>query len=371
VYAFDAPLAAALAGPHRPCARASFLAPSGAVAAAYEGAGSILTGGGVSFDRSRVGRRSGALDLANRAGALSPQDAEDLAFPGTLIRLERGAVIGAGRSYGLLATLRIRSFDAAMTGRLALTCEDVLEVLAQPFGEVLTISAGTPAAEVLRLAWEPVLGDSSTWSLDDGGRTVPARNLLEDEDRLGAVAQLMADLGLEVFSDRTGDVVLRPIPDPMAATVARRFERDAGVATMLDLTRSGSRTPFNRVIVVAESPDRTTVRAIAEVTDPGSPIHRDRIGLRTAPIYRSAQIPDQAAANAVAAVLLVQYSLFQDAVGGSSFPTLELDEDDVVEFVEPISGANDRYRLDRVTHPLVGGGTQMAATKVLPVFVTL
>lgn len=370
MYAFDAALAAALAGPHSPCARMSFLAPSGAVAAAYGGAGSILTGGSVTFDRTRVGRRSGALELANRDGALSPQDVEDLAFPGALVRLERGAVIGTGRSFGLLATLRIRSFDAAMTGRLALTCEDVLEVLAQPFGEVLTISAGTPAADVVRTAWEPVLGDSSTWSLDDAGRTVSARNLLEDEDRLAAIAQLMADLGLEVFSDRSGAVVLRPIPDPMAAVVVRRFERAAGVATMLDLVRSGSRTPYNRVIVVGESPDRPTVRAIAEVTDPASPIHRDRIGLRTAPVYRSAQIPDQAAANAVAAALLVQYSLFQDAVGGTSFPALELDEDDVAEYVEPISGANDRYRLDRVSHPLVAGGTQMSATKVLPVFVT-
>jgi hypothetical protein len=371
VYAFDAPLASALGGSHRPCARVSFLAPSGAVAAAYEGGGSILTGGGVSFDRTRVGRRSGSVELANRDGALSPQDVEDLAFPGARLRLERGAVIGTGRSYGLLATLRIRSFDAAMTGRLGLACEDVLEVLAQPFGEVLTVSAGTPAADVLRTAWEPVLGDASAWNLDDAGRTVPARSFLEDEDRLASVAQLMGDLGLEVFSDRTGNVVLRPIPDPMAAPVARRFERIEGVATMLDLVRSGSRTPYNRVIVVAESPDRPTVRAIAEVTDTSSPIHRDRIGLRTAPIYRSAQIPDQAAANAVAVALLVQYSLFQDAIGGTSFPALELDEDDVVEYVEPISGANDRYRLDRITHPLVSGGTQQAATKVLPVFVTL
>lgn len=368
MYDFDAPLAAALAGAHRPCSRIAFLDSSGAVAATYEAERSVLSGGSVQFDRARVGRRSATVELANPDGALSPQDVDDLAFPGARMRLERGAVIEDGRAYGLLATVRIATFTAGMDGRLALICQDVLEVLAQPFGEVVTITADTPAAEVVRTAWEPVLGDSSAWALDDAGRTVAARSFLEDEDRLAAVAQLMADLGLEVYSDRTGNVVLRPVPDPTTATTVRRFVRAAGRAEMLDLTRSGSRQPYNRVVVIAESPDRPTLRAIAEVTDPASPIHRDRIGLRTAPIHRSAQIPDQAAANAVAAALLLEYSLFQDAVGGTSFPALELDEGDVVEYVEPISGANDRYLLDRVTHPLVTGGTLQAATKVLPVF---
>lgn len=368
MYALDAMLSAVLEGRYSPCARFSFLAPDRTVLAVYEASGSILLGGNVTFDRTRAGRRSGTVELANPDGALSPQGPEDLAFPGNLVRVERGAVIDGGRAYALIATLSIASFGATMAGRLSLPLEDVLAPLAQPFGEVLTVSTGMTAADLVRLAWEPVLGDPSGWDLDDGGRTVAARTYLEDEDRLGAIAATMADLGLEVYSDRTGNVVLRPIPDPTAATTVRSFSRLAGTATMLDLERTGSRQPYNRVVVIGESPDRPTYRAVAEVTDPTSPIHADRIGLRTAPLYRSAQIPDQATANAVAAATLVGYSLYQDAVGGTVFPALELDEDDVVEFVEPISGANDRYRLDRVSHPIVAGGTTLAATKVLPVF---
>lgn len=361
-------LAAALAGKHDACARLVLLSPARAVLATYEASSAILEEGSVVFDLSRVGRRSGTVTLANPDGALSPQDPDSALFPSALVRLERGAVLGGVASYMTLATLSVARFRAPMAGHLSLDLDDVLSALAQPFGETVTIADGTPAEDVIRDLWGPVLGATDDWELDGDGRSVATRSLFDEDDRLTAVAEVMAELGLEVFSDRRGIPVLRPIPDPTTADAVRAYRQEAGTAMMLDLERAGDRLPYNRVVVIAERLDGTVLRAVAEVTDPGSPLHHDRIGVRTAPIHRSAGIPDQASANAVARALLVEHALYQDAVGGTAFPDPLLDEGDVVTFREPVSGTNDRYRIDRVSHPVTAGGMDLAASKVLPVF---
>lgn len=363
-------LSAALAGPHQPCSRIAVLSSlTGAETEAWEGAAGILEAASVSCDRSRHIRRTAEVTLVNRDGALSPQRPGDLFHPGSYVRLERGAIISGHRSYLPMMTGVVAAFRAGMDGRLSLHIEDPFYLLAQPFGEVVVIAAGTGAADALRTVWEPVLGDGSGWSLDADGRTVATRVFLEDEDRLSAVVAWMADLGLEVYADRLGLPTLQPIPDPSTAaavTVVKDFRADP---TILSLERSGDRLAYNRTIVETSPTDGSEpVRAIAEVTDPTSPIHEDRIGLRTAPVYRSAQVTDQAAANAVAKALLVEYSLVGDSIGGTAIPDPTLDEGDVVTVGETVSGADDRYRIERITHPVTTGALSFEATKVLPLF---
>lgn len=367
MYATDATVRAALLGGHEPVARLLSLAPDGTVREAWEAdRNARVLSGSAGYDRSREVRRTATVELENRTGSLSPQGPGDHFFGGERFRVERGLRIGGRAVYLPVATLIVASFGAAMNGRLSVSGEDPLTLLRQPLGDVLTIEAGTTAEEAFRLLVEPVLGADTGWALDGAGRTVGAtRSWAEDEDRLAALVSLMADLGLEVLADRLGDPVLRPIPDPTTAATVRTFERVAGVAAMLDLTRSGSARPFNKVVVIGEGPDRPTYRGVAEVTDPSSPMHQSAIGLRVAPYHRSAQIADQATANAVAQARLVELALWQDAVGGTAIPDPTLDEDDVVAFVEPVSGADDRYRLDALTLPIGTGAMTLAATKVV------
>jgi hypothetical protein len=277
-------LAAVLGGPHRPCARLVSLGSDGVARASWEGDGAILEDGSATYDRTRAVRRSGSATLANPTGSLSPQRPGDYLFTGERLRLERGAIIGQARVYGALITGVVTGFQSDMSGHLSVNIEDPMSLLAQPFGVVVSIEAGTPVADALVTLWGPVLGDASDWTLDDAGRTTPLRVFMEDDERLGAVTAFLTDLGLEAFMDRAGQVVLQAIPDPStqtAATAVRGF-LPGDEATLLDLSRSGDSRPYNRVVVVVETTDGTdTIRAEVSVTDPSSPIHADRIGIQT------------------------------------------------------------------------------------------
>jgi hypothetical protein len=366
-------LAAVLGGPHRPCARLVSLGSDGVARASWEGDGAILEDGSATYDRTRAVRRSGSATLANPTGSLSPQRPGDYLFTGERIRLERGAIIGQSRVYGTLITGVVTGFQAEMSGHLSITVEDPMSLLAQPFGVVVSIEAGTSAADALVTLWGPVLGDASDWTLDDAGRACPLRVFMEDDDRLSAVTAFLADMGLEAFADRSGQVVLQPIPDPStqtAATAVRGF-LPGDDATLLDLVRSGDSRPYNRVVVVIETTDGApTIRSEVSVTDASSPIHPDRIGIQTAPIHRLTG-GGLADANAAGRALLIQYSLFTDAVSGTAIPDQGIEAGDVVTLAESVSGATDLYVVDSVQHPVVTGSMSIAATRVVPLFATV
>ena len=361
-----------LRGSHRPCTRLHWLDSDDAILQTWQGGVSrtaILTGGDTVRDRGRMVRGSGSLVIANPDGDLSPQAPGDPFFGGERLRLEQGAYGDNGQPlWTVTFTGVVTNWTATMMGSLSVSVEDPTSLLAQPMGDAVSVPNGMSAADALRLLWEPVLGDSDDWELDGDGRSVSAGSWSADADRLAAGVELMAGLGLEVYADRLGRVVLRPVPDPTAQDIARTFTTTARNAAMLDMARSGSRQPYNRVIVVVDDPARETFFAIADVDEPGSPIHADTIGLRVAPVHRSALIPDQASANAVARALLGWYSRYADSVDGGFFPDPELLEGDVVSLTESITGTADRYLVESLSLPVVTGSMTLATSKVLPLF---
>jgi hypothetical protein len=369
MYAVPTDLDALLRGSHQARARLLALTDTGEVRRTWQDGTAALVSASVNFDRARAARRTGTAEIANRDGSLTPTAPGDLFHPGSRFRLERGGILDGLTVYVPMATLVVTRFGATMRGRLSITGEDPLWLCQQPMGEQMTLAPDMTAEAALRALLEPVLGDGDDWALDGAGRVLgTARTLFEDDDRLASAVSIMRGLGLEVFSDRLGAPVLRPTPDPTTATPVRTWTAAPRDAVFLDLSRTGDRLPMNRVVVIGEGPDRPTVRAVAEVTDPSSPLHRDRIGLRQAPVWRSEQVPDQAAANAVASALLVEQALIQDAISGDIVPDPLLDEDDVVEVTETISGTADRYRIDQVTHPVTPGALSVVATRVVPIF---
>jgi hypothetical protein len=258
-----------------------------------------------------------------------------------------------------------------MSGTINLSAEDPLSALEQPFGDPVTLPDGMAAAEALRTLWEPVLGEDAFGDMDDGGRVTVLRVFAEEEDRLDSGLSLMSDLGLEVGVSRTGLVELQERPDPTntdAVTVVREFLPDPGVAASLDLARSGSDKPYNRVVVLLERPDLATLRAEASITDPASDIHEDRIGRRVAPYYRTSQVGDQAALNALAQQLLIEYVLNVDTVRHSAIPDHRLDAGDVIYTREPRTRTDDRFRINRVSHPVTTGAMSLDTSRVLPLF---
>jgi hypothetical protein len=141
-------------------------------------------------------------------------------------------------------------------------------------------------------------------------------------------------------------------------------------AVVLSLSRTGARRAYNRVIVESVNPAGPDVRVALTVSDPASPLHPDRIGIRTAPIHRSAQVPDLGAAGTLARQLLNEYALATDTTSGSAIPDHALDAGDVVWIEEPVTGTDGRYRLNSITLPVLQGAMAITAGRVVPLLLT-
>lgn len=346
----------------------------GAVIATFEGDDSVMERGTVTADRTRMVRRRCDLTLMDD-GTLTPLARGDLLYNGAIIRVERGIIVDDLPEYLALGTFVVAQFSASSDGHLTISGEDPLSLLAQPFGEPVVIAAGTRPEDALKTLWVSVLdpiGQGAEWSLDGGQRTMPLRAFLADEDRLDAVVRYFEAAGLEVYADRLGRPFMAPVVDlAEAATVdvVRTFE-PGDEAIILSLRRGSSRRVYNRVIVESNAPAGPQLRVVLDVDDEASPLHRDRIGLLTAPVFRSAQIKDQSAANALARNLLSEYAVLADTLTMTAVPDITLDAGDVVSIEEPVSGTSGRYRLDTLSLPVTLGSMSLTAGAVVPLLLT-
>ncbi len=360
-------LAAQLATSHAPRARIVTLTTSRAVITAYNPA-AIMLDGSVTEDRTREVRRTASLRLVDEDGSLAPTAAGDEFAPGELLRIDRGVQVSGKNIYTLLGVFEIRSFDADLAGTLSLRVEDPSLALRQDFGEVNVIPAGTSAEDALRTLWEPVIG-TGDWDLDGDAMAVGVtRTFDEDDERLHSAVALMSDLGLEVYMGRNGYPVLRPFTDPNDDEIAHTYRQLPGEALVTRLARTGDQQPFNRMVVIGDNPDAPSIRAVADITDPTSPWHRDRIGLRVAPIHRSAQITTQHQGNTVARARLIEQSMWSDSVRVRAVADPTVRAGKVVRVVEPQTGTSAKYRIDRVTNPVVQGSMSFDASRVVPLF---
>ena len=121
-------------------------------------------------------------------------------------------------------------------------------------------------------------------------------------------------------------------------------------------------------MVIGEPNDRRVIRGLADITDPSSPLHADRIGLRTAPVHRSAQITSQHQANTVARSLLIEQSLWSDTAIWSGVPDPTVEAGDVISLIEPQTATDAKYQVDRVSIPVTRGEMSMIVSRVMPLF---
>ena len=352
---------------HAVRSRISTLSASGAVVTTYESTSGIILGGSLTYDRTRDVRRSGSVILVDADGSLAPTDADDPFAPGGAVRIERGV---SGGSYMSLGDYRIVNFDTAMRGELTLRLEDPTDALRQDIGDTLTIGKRVRAKDALAILWEPVLGDSTAWALDDDSAVLgTSRTYSDGDERLHSGITLMSDMALEVYADRGGAPVLAPLSDPNTLLEAdHTFTQAAGRAVVTTLRRSGDLRPFNRQVVVGEPSDGAVVRGVSTITDPTHPYHASRVGLRTAPVYRSAQIATQHQAQEVAKAMLIDRILWTDSVSITAVPDITIEAGDVLRVIEPQTGTDARYRVDRVTLPIVTGSMTITAERIVPLF---
>jgi hypothetical protein len=340
----------------------------GGVRATYE-SDAIILSGSVTYDREREVRRSLSLDIVDRLGVMAPASGSDELATGARLTVDRGEVRGDRTTWTTLGTYEILDARADMGGRISIRGEDPSTTLQRAFGEVVTIGVGVRASDALRHLWEPVLGPTAAWDLDDASMVLrTARTYLEDEDRLGAGVSLMADLSLDVYMSREGVVTLRPYVDPTALPIATTLRQSEGEARAVELSRGTDWRPVNFQVVIGEPVDQPVVRGTASITDPSHIHHESRIGRRAAATYRSAQVATAHQAQTLAQRLLADRCLWRDSIEWSGIPDLTLDAGDVVAVIEPRTRTDAAYRIDRLTLPITTGSMSFTASRVVPLF---
>jgi hypothetical protein len=322
----------------------------------------IITGGSVSLDRSRQVRGTSTLTLVNADGVLTPIDLGDPFAGRSLLRIERGIRAGGTVTWIPLATHVIDRPRTSMFGSLSLGLNDRLWLAQQAFGEPLTLDAGMPVATAVRALLGPVLGDDDAlWVTDDDGHEIGAPVIVaEDDQRLDRAVALCTDFALELLTDRLGRVVIRPKADPMSEVSVLTLEHGR---TLVGHEVEMRAQPYNRFVVIGEPLTGSVIRSVANVTDPTSPLHADRIGLIVAPPHRSADITTQFQADEVAYAGLVEAALVETEAVSELVPDPRLDEGDVVTLAEPLTASSGAFRIERIDHPVTTGGMRLTATR--------
>lgn len=368
MYQLQPQLAAALAGTHAAVTRLVILTQDLRVRRTFDLERRIVLDGSVTTDRTRDVRRAASLGLSDRDGSLSPLLADDLLAEGSVVRIETGALVRDGEALwvplitGFVTGCRVRMASA----RIDLVAESFMSALAQEAGEGITLQAGMTVPDVLQQLWGPVL-PWVTWDIDPRtqertlGSDIP---VLPGDDRLQVGMRIASDLGVEAFDDREGGLVVRVRPDPTTLAAVRAIDLP------LDIEREVGRKPVNAQPVEATPAESEPLWVVEHVDDPASPIHRSRIGLRMAPTIRSDSIPDPDTARAVARRWLAARALSQDRVT-IDLPRrhIDLDEGDVIEATERITGASGSWIIDAVTYPVVQGKVEVSARSVVPLWV--
>lgn len=353
MYELDDALAVVLAqAAHTAVARLSSLYPDGTVRRAFDLTERIVTDGRVTDELRQDVRRSASLSLVNVDGALSPALLDDMFASGSAALVERGALVDGTPVYAPLITGLVTGCVASMTGSLTLSIASNMSALRQEAGTALVLTAGTFLIDALHTLWDPVL-PNVTWSVEPGadsralGADIP---VLSTDVRLDVGLALADSLGVDAFDDRAGRIVVRLRPDPTTQATARTMTEP------ISLDRTVGRTPVNGQAVEATPGSAEPIYVVVEVDDPASPIHRDRIGLRMAPTYRSDTIPDPDTARATARALLAERAMAQDTLAATQHPQhMDLDAGDVVERTEAISGTSGRWVIDQITYPVCLG----------------
>lgn len=329
--------------------------------------------GDVAIDRSRQVRRTATLTIAaDQAGAYTPDQIGDVFYLFSMLRLQRGLIINGEPELvdlGYYIVDQPASSFAPRQGshRLGLSDRFAMAAEARLTGS-LSLGADTGVGAAIRaLAELAGLGTAdSLYDLDDGGATLGLERVLDYGDLIPAAMMTIAgDHGLDLYMNAQSVLTLEPIPDPNTLPISYTFEGGPN-AIVSGLTKElSARDWYNVTTAIADAPDLDgPIIGIATVTDPDSPSHSSRIGIRVKPPRRSAQIRTQDQATNVALVDLYESALEQATVTGQHVAHPALEAGDAVQITYLRAKLADRFVLDVVRHPLRDGPSTFETRRI-------
>jgi hypothetical protein len=364
---------------HRRASRLSILDynlhPTGDV---FEGDAGYVLAGAVHMDRTRDVRRTCDFTIANPDGLWTPTDVDDLFYWNRSVKLERGIYLDDDTvewfSLGVFIIDQPTVTVAPAGASLRITGVDRMDrLLRARFYEPYYVPAGSDAPRALLFGMANTYAAMTTAYPNSSVTIGPAdfeiitaadRTWETGESVIDAFRQSANDFNLEPFVDADGVLQIDRWVDPILAPLAWSFAPgDDAIITGLAKTWSKDRL-YNRILVRGESAlGEVSVSAQAAVDDPANPAHANFQGDRLF-LYTSAMIATTGQAQDTADRFLVEHALIEEELSVGFVPVPALEVGDVVEIIEPISGTNDRYQIQRMTMPLGPGGATFDVRKL-------
>lgn len=312
-----------------------------------------ISDGSVQIDATSAIRRQLALSVSDPALAPAPGvTTGPLAPYGTELFVQRGIAFPDGTvEWVPLGWFAIQSVSASLSADLVkVQAVDRAKKVsdARFLTPASSVTTNTVPAEIQRLVTEAIPGVAF---INQTTATSSVPQLVWEQDRWAAIADLATSIGAEVFFDAAGSCVLRPTPDIDSAVAWYVDAGESGV--LVEGQRDTSReSTYNGVVATGERTDNfAPYTATVTDDDPTSPTYWGGAYGQVPYFYTSASITSAALATSAATGLLARTKGLTRSVSLSAIPNPALDAGDVIQVVFP-DGLTERHVIDSLSIPL-------------------
>lgn len=333
-----------------------------------------VTNGEVTLDAGAASRGRLTLDVVGTDDLIPTAFTDSLAPNGTELRVSRGIEFADRTELVRLGIYRIdRTSTTSDASEVHIEALDrsgrYIDAAFEEAGQVASGTSPTGAIFQVLLPVEPNLSpNNNTARFASTEVLLPALAFEEGQDRWAFCQGIATAIGCELYHDRNGVLVLRPIPvgaDPVA-TIA---EGEGGV--LLGAERDWDRSPvYNRIIVTGENTSNPTTppRGVATDDDPRSPTYYfGRFGQKPY-FWSSSYISTDVQAADAASGILARTTGEPDVISFGAIVDPAREPGDVIELTrERLGLVHEAHVLDTVSIPLSSDGEMSGTTRATSV----
>lgn len=326
----------------------------------------IVASGHVDVDATAGVRRRCELTLVDKNGALNATQMSSPASPyGNEIRLSRGISINGTDELLPVGTFRIEetgvSDDGGAIVRLA-GFDRSVSVAQARFEAPYAIPAGQNYGSAIQGLLESRV-PGLTYLFTPTARTTPLLVFLETDDPWAKATEMARSIGMELFFDVAGRVVLRPEPDPASDGIAAEYMEGEGATYLTSHYRIDTKPGYNGAIVVGEPPGGTPVRGEAWDSDPASATYYLGPYGKRPRFLRSQFVVTQGQADEAAAAIVLRERGGTEQLSFTALPHPGRDAGDSVYYRNADLGLDEIYVIDTLRIPLAASDVMSVTTR--------
>jgi hypothetical protein len=134
------------------------------------------------------------------------------------------------------------------------------------------------------------------------------------------------------YANDIGIVQSRKYRNWQAEAADQRWSTREGLNLSWPINESqGWESMYNKIVVRNLAPEREPIYGIAQINDPTNPLHRDTLGMELAQVIDDPQVPDQAAAQQRADLLMADGASRQRKIDATTIVDMDAQPHDMID----------------------------------------